>query len=117
MHHSTTAVTRKFQKGQDGKPRPADAKPEPSRKRTTKAAQKTTSAIVKKTGGRKITRPRKSPEIMAELCQLYYNHNGEIPPCPEIKAFAKKHGMTRNQIYKWFWDTKQKKTVADTLAS
>lgn len=39
---------------------------------------------------------------------MYKEKNGETPDKDTIANLAKKLGLSENQIYKWFWDTKKK---------
>lgn len=62
-------------------------------------------------------RTRKSRDQISELMKLYHATKGE-PNRNQIQHISEKLVLSENQVYKWFWDTKQKhdKNNADLLA-
>ena len=52
-------------------------------------------------------RTRKSRDQISALMKLYAETRGE-PNRERIQELSHNLNLTENQVYKWFWDTKQK---------
>ena len=57
---------------------------------------------------KKIKRDRKAPIQLAALWKLYDQYEGK-PDHETIASAAFEYSLTKDQIYKWFWDTRKKK--------
>ena len=79
------------------------------KKRDSKLALKQNESKASSTRGKKQPqRTRKSQHQKDILLNIYKQNDGETPEKEQIQKLAKQLGLSENQIYKWFWDTKKK---------